>query len=85
MINVRTIAKPVRFVRKMVGIYGQVVCNSLLSWRKRFNPDKMSVTHFCPGKGRFLRTKVCVFEPGPLTRNFTPGPFYVVPDKLRTQ
>ena len=28
---------PVRFVRKMVGIYGQV-------------------THFCPGKGRFLRT-----------------------------
>ena len=23
------------------------------------------VTHFCPGKVRFLRTKVYVFEPGP--------------------
>ena len=54
--------------------------------RKRFNPDKVDCNSFCPGKGRFLRTKVYVFEPGPpLTRNFTPGPFYVVPDKLRTQ
>ena len=32
--------------------------------------DKWSVTHFCPGKGRFLRTKVYVFEPG-----FPPDPF----------
>ena len=34
--------------------------------------DKWSVTHFCPGKGRFLRTKVYVFELG-----FPPDPeFY---------
>ena len=32
--------------------------------------DKCTVTHFCPGKGRFLRTKVYVFEPG-----FPPDPF----------
>ena len=49
--------------------------------------DKWSVTHFCPGKGRFLRTKVYVFEPGfpPPDPEFYPWPIYVVPDKLRTQ
>ena len=36
----------------------------ILSGRKRFNPDKLVCNSFCPGKGRFLRTKVHVFEPG---------------------
>ena len=51
MINVSSIAKPSTFVRKMVGIYGQVVKILTLSVKKRFNPDKMYFGLFCPWKG----------------------------------
>ena len=47
MINVSSIAKPSTFVRKMVGIYGQVVNPNSLSVKKRFNPDKMDCHTFC--------------------------------------
>ena len=41
MINVSSIAKPSTFVRKMVGIYGQVAKILTLSAEKRFNSDKV--------------------------------------------
>ena len=66
----------------MVGIYGQVIKSLSLSRRKRFNSDKVSVIHFCPGKGRFLRTKVYVFEPGPPDPEFYPWPIFLLGEAL---
>lgn len=54
MINVSSIAKPSTFVRKMVGIYGQVA--KILTVCPRRNVlirTKWTDTHFCPEKGRF--------------------------------